>query len=170
MRRTSRSSCCVHAASAREPRAAAGAGSRAQPAPAAQAQAGQPPPTAAAGAAGLPHRHQLRSRRRHRHRQAGQCRSPISSSNDFEVLEDGKPQTVETFRLIKVDARGARVTPQRAIRTRDDEETAAADEDSRIFVFFLDDYHVRLGNSMAARKPLVRLRPQPARRRTTSSR
>jgi VWFA-related protein len=72
---------------------------------------------------------------------------------DFEVLEDGKPQKVETFRLVKVDS-AAPVETQRSIRTRDDEEAAAANEDARIFVFFLDDYHVRLGNSMAARKPM----------------
>jgi VWFA-related protein len=73
---------------------------------------------------------------------------------DFDVLEDGKPQTIETFRFVKADG-AAPVEAQRPIRTRADEETAAANEDSRIFVFFLDDYHVRLGNSMAARKPLV---------------
>jgi hypothetical protein len=73
---------------------------------------------------------------------------------DFDVLEDGKPQTIETFRFVKADG-AAPVEAQRPIRTRADEETAAANEDSRIFAFFLDDYHVRLGNSMAARKPLV---------------
>ena len=73
---------------------------------------------------------------------------------DFEVLEDGKPQTIESFRFVKVDG-SAPVETQAPIRTRADEERAAANEDARIFVFFLDDYHVRLGNSMAARKPLV---------------
>jgi VWFA-related protein len=73
---------------------------------------------------------------------------------DFEVLEDGKPQTIESFRFIKVDG-AAVVETQSPIRTRADEERAAANEDARIFVFFLDDYHVRLGNSMAARKPLA---------------
>jgi VWFA-related protein len=72
---------------------------------------------------------------------------------DFEVLEDGKPQSIETFRLVKVDST-APVETTRDIRTRSDEETAAADDNARIFVFFLDDYHVRLGNSMASRKPM----------------
>jgi hypothetical protein len=67
---------------------------------------------------------------------------------DFEVLEDGKPQTIESFRFVKTDG-AAPVEITRAIRTRTDEERAAANEDARIFVFFLDDYHVRLGNSMA---------------------
>jgi VWFA-related protein len=73
---------------------------------------------------------------------------------DFEVFEDGKPQSIETFRFVKADG-AAPVEAQRPIRTRQDEEQAASNEDSRIFVFFLDDYNVRLGNSMAARKPLV---------------
>jgi VWFA-related protein len=72
---------------------------------------------------------------------------------DFQVFEDGKPQTVETFRLVKIDATTTDYTT-RAIRTREDEQTAAADDNARIFVFFLDDYNVRLGSSMAARKPI----------------
>jgi VWFA-related protein len=72
---------------------------------------------------------------------------------DFEIAEDGKPQTVETFKLVKVDMTAPEYT-SRAIRTREDEEVAASDENSRIFVFFLDDYNVRLGSSMAARKPV----------------
>jgi VWFA-related protein len=72
---------------------------------------------------------------------------------DFEVAEDGKPQTVETFKLVKVDTTAPEYTT-RTIRTREDEEIAASDESARIFVFFLDDYNVRLGNSMASRKPV----------------
>jgi VWFA-related protein len=73
---------------------------------------------------------------------------------DFEVFEDGKPQAIETFRLVKIDT-SAPVETTRSIRSRSDEEAAAADDNARIFVFFLDDYHVRLGNSMAARKPII---------------
>ncbi|MGE0360164.1 MAG: VWA domain-containing protein [Vicinamibacterales bacterium] len=73
---------------------------------------------------------------------------------DFELAEDGKAQTVETFRLVKIDSVAPVETASR-LTTRADEETAAQDEDARIVVFFLDDYHVRLGNSMAARKHLV---------------
>lgn len=74
--------------------------------------------------------------------------------DDFEVLEDNKAQSVETFRLVKIDVNRPMETTG-PIRTRSDEETAAANEDSRIFIFFLDDYNVRLGSSMAVRKPLV---------------
>lgn len=73
---------------------------------------------------------------------------------DFEVHEDNQPQTIETFRLIELDGQGV-VPSQRAIITRADEEQAAQEEDARIFVFFLDDYHVRLGSSMSVRRHLV---------------
>ena len=61
---------------------------------------------------------------------------------------------METFKLVKVEMTAPGDT-SRTIRTREDEEVAASDESARIFVFFLDDYNVRLGNSMAARKPVA---------------
>jgi VWFA-related protein len=76
---------------------------------------------------------------------------------DFEVFEDGKRQTVQTFRLIRVSGEvepGAEAA--RPIRTDYDEETEAQRDDVRIFVFMLDDYHVRRGAAMAARQQLVR--------------
>jgi len=76
---------------------------------------------------------------------------------DFEVLEDGKPVSVEQFQLVKVDGNprpGA--PPPSEIRTRNDEELIANREDVRIFVFFFDDYHVRRANSMTVRDPLTR--------------
>lgn len=74
---------------------------------------------------------------------------------DFEITEDGKPQKAETFRLIKIDTVTQPGYTSRAIRTRNDEESAAADENSRIFTFFLDDYHVRKETSMSVKKPVV---------------
>ncbi len=73
---------------------------------------------------------------------------------DFDIQEDGKPQKAETFRLVKIDALTQPGYTQRTIRTRNDEETAAADENSRIFVFFLDDYHVRKETSMSVKRPV----------------
>ena len=78
--------------------------------------------------------------------------------SDFDVLEDGKPQNVEAFKLVKLDG-GAMPTadgPPRAIRTDADEETEAARDDVRLFAVFLDDYHVREGSSIAARAPISR--------------
>ncbi len=76
---------------------------------------------------------------------------------DFEVTEDGKPQSVETFRFIKLDG-GTLPSPDgvtpRAIRTDADEESEAARDDVRLFAIFLDDYHVRKENSLRVRQPL----------------
>ena len=77
---------------------------------------------------------------------------------DFQVIEDGKPQTVETFRLVKL---GGGAVPDadgrpRPIRTDDDEELEAARDGVRLFAIFLDDYHVRLGSSLSVREPLSR--------------
>jgi len=74
---------------------------------------------------------------------------------EFEIQEDGKPQKPETFRLIKIDTTTQPSYTQRALRTRNDEETAAADENARIFAFFLDDYHVMRDSSMSLKKPVI---------------
>ena len=74
---------------------------------------------------------------------------------DFQIEEDGKPKKPETFRLVKIDTVTQPGYTQRSIRTRNDEETAAADENSRIFMFFLDDYHVLKETSMSMKKPVV---------------
>ncbi|HEV8397092.1 MAG TPA: VWA domain-containing protein [Vicinamibacterales bacterium] len=77
--------------------------------------------------------------------------------DEFEVLEDNQPQTVEQFRLIKVDG-NPKVgdPPPRVIRNRDDEETEAARDDVRVFAILLDDYHVRRANSVSVREPLTK--------------
>ena len=74
---------------------------------------------------------------------------------DFQIEEDGKPQKAETFRLVKIDTETAAAYTSRSIRTRNDEETAAANENSRLFVFFLDDYATRRESSMSVKKPVI---------------
>jgi VWFA-related protein len=77
--------------------------------------------------------------------------------DDFEVVEDGKPQTIETFKFIKLDEIETFTDgPPRPIRTEYDEETEAARDDVRLIAIFLDDYHVRKETSMRVREPLVR--------------
>lgn len=79
------------------------------------------------------------------------------TKDDFAIVEDGQPQAIELFKLINTDGRpGPGAEPARPIRSRFDEESEAARDDVRLFVIFLDDYHVRLGNSMRVREPLVR--------------
>jgi VWFA-related protein len=75
---------------------------------------------------------------------------------DFEVLEDGKAQPIEQFRLIKVDGNPKPGDPlPRQIRSRDDELMEASRDDVRIFAIVLDDYHVRKTTAMSVREPLT---------------
>ena len=80
-------------------------------------------------------------------RQERASRSRDLTQADFEVLEDGKPQTIETFKLIKIDgdAEARRRGAARRSAPSYDEESEAARDDVRLFVIFLDDYHVRRG-------------------------
>ena len=76
--------------------------------------------------------------------------------DDFTVLEDGKPQKVETFSVVKVDPLDQIEGPTNGeIRSAIDEEREAARPEVRLFVILLDDYHVSRGNDMAVRKPLI---------------
>jgi len=75
---------------------------------------------------------------------------------DFEVFEDGKPQKVETFKLIDLAAAPERAGElAREIRTDSDEEYEAARDDVRLIAVFLDDYHVRRASGMSVRTPLA---------------
>jgi VWFA-related protein len=72
---------------------------------------------------------------------------------DFEVTEDGKPQAIQTFKLVKVsEDAGVGSDPPREVRNAIEEQAEAARDDVRLFAIFLDDYHVRLENSMRARE------------------
>jgi VWFA-related protein len=75
---------------------------------------------------------------------------------DFEVREDRKPQKVETFDLVKIDEITAQ-TPYapKQILNESDQETEARKPNVRLFILLLDDYHVRRGNDMFVRKPLI---------------
>jgi VWFA-related protein len=79
-------------------------------------------------------------------------------ATDFEITEEGKPQQIETFKFVQLD--GGLMPgpdgPPRPIRTDYDEESEAARDDVRLFAVFLDDYHVRDGNSLAARQQIAR--------------
>jgi VWFA-related protein len=78
------------------------------------------------------------------------------TQNDFAVTEDGKPQTVDTFSIVKLDAIAmAESGPPKQIRDDIDEEREAARPDVRLFVMLLDDYHVQRGNDLSVKKPLI---------------
>jgi VWFA-related protein len=77
------------------------------------------------------------------------------TQEDFQVAEDGKPQTIQTFSVVKIDEATQFETQPSAIRSKADEEREAARPDVRLFIILFDDYHVRRGNDMAVRKPLI---------------
>jgi VWFA-related protein len=76
---------------------------------------------------------------------------------DFSISEDGKPQKIEAFDIVKIDSTATEIAsgPPRAIQNDFDEEREASRPDVRLFVILLDDYHVRRGNDMSVRKPLI---------------
>jgi len=76
--------------------------------------------------------------------------------DDFEVREDKKPQKIDTFELVKIDPiTMAGAPPPREIRSTYDEEAAAREPNTRLFILFLDDYHVKRGSDLAVRGPLM---------------
>ncbi|MDE3153631.1 MAG: hypothetical protein KGN76_00925, partial [Acidobacteriota bacterium] len=77
--------------------------------------------------------------------------------SDFQVREDGKLQQVQTFQLIRIARPGLTAegpNPPAPVHNQYEAETEAAKDNVRLVAIFLDDYHVRRGNSMAVRAPL----------------
>jgi VWFA-related protein len=75
---------------------------------------------------------------------------------DFEVLEDGVAQTVETVQFIRLDGqRTSELDESLAIRSPEHAAVEAARDDVRLFAIFLDDYHVD-------KEPVITLRLRPA--------
>jgi VWFA-related protein len=86
------------------------------------------------------------------------------AKEDFEILEDGVPQTIATFEHISVRPG---VAPSERVEPRNTRESnaMAADPRNRLFVLFLDTFHVtdptswhdgtiRMSGSPAERKPV----------------
>jgi VWFA-related protein len=70
---------------------------------------------------------------------------PVSDllAGDFEVMEDGVVQRVETAQFLRLDGQPTRGDETSLeIRSREHGLAEAAREDVRLFVIFLDDYHI----------------------------
>ena len=77
--------------------------------------------------------------------------------SDFQVFEDDEPQDIESFQLVEIGPVPAPdAEPARPIINSYDEEREAARADTRIFVVFFDDYHVRWENGVRAGRTLAR--------------
>lgn len=75
---------------------------------------------------------------------------------DFEVYEDGVLQKVETFEHVQIQTGGspaARVEPRSVRESRE----MAADPRARVFVIYLDTWHMRQGSGFNVRRPLLNL-------------
>jgi VWFA-related protein len=83
--------------------------------------------------------------------------NPITdlTAADFEIREAGKPQAVTTFKLVQTGDGLDDSRAQREILSFDEHRAEAAREDNRLFVLFLDDYHVRRENSMRVREQIA---------------
>src|SRR5262245_44424952 len=78
------------------------------------------------------------------------------TQDEFSLTEDNKPQKIDSFSVVKLDATEiAESGPPREIRSDFDEEREAARPDVRLFVILLDDYHVKRGNDLAVKRPLI---------------
>jgi VWFA-related protein len=76
--------------------------------------------------------------------------------DEFRLKEDGKPQTIESFSVVKIDpVDQIDAPPVSEIRSLADQEREAQKPDVRLFIILLDDYHTRRGNDMSVRKPLI---------------
>lgn len=75
---------------------------------------------------------------------------------DFEILEDGKPQAIDNFQYIDFSV-PAPETARRDPNSQRDGFNLAADPRYRVFVIYLDTYHVDLAGSHTTRRPLVNL-------------
>lgn len=80
---------------------------------------------------------------------------PNLSQEDFEVFEDNKLQTIESFKFVEVKGTPAEGDYPKQIRTTYDEEQELARDDVRLFVIYFDDYHVRRGAALAVKKQLT---------------
>ncbi len=76
------------------------------------------------------------------------------TAKDFQVLEDGKPQAIESFEFIRIEPN----TPEAMRRdpnTQEEGNRLAADPRNRVFVLYLDHYHGSLSGSYSVRGPIV---------------
>jgi len=79
---------------------------------------------------------------------------PDLTRDDFQILEDGQPQAVETFEFVQLDSL-AIDEERRDPSSLRDAEAQAADPHNRVFVIYLDLAHTTVLGSHAARQPVV---------------
>ena len=80
------------------------------------------------------------------------------TAGDFELFEDGKPQAIDTFEFVRVEAEPEvmRTDPN----TPKEGEALAKDPRARVFAIVLDTRHVDVASSHAMKQPLTEMLDQ----------
>ena len=76
------------------------------------------------------------------------------TADDFELLEDGKPQAVTQFEHVALSTTTAREERRDPV-SADDGRRQAADPRRRVYVIFLDTWHSTFEGAVRARRPIV---------------
>jgi VWFA-related protein len=87
---------------------------------------------------------------------------PVGDLNeqDFEIRENNKVQTIDTFKLVKIDDTPIDPDTLPPILSIEDQQREVENDANRLIVIFLDDYHVRRENSLRIRQDLARFASQ----------
>jgi VWFA-related protein len=64
------------------------------------------------------------------------------TKDDFDVREDGIPQTIDTIKLVEANGEGPADDTSLPIRSPEHAAVEAARDDIRVFVIFWDEYHI----------------------------
>ena len=75
-------------------------------------------------------------------------------AEDFQILEDGKPQAVENVEFVRVEP-SLSESERRDPGSISEMLRQASDPHNRVFVVFLDQMHVTIAGSHTTRRPMV---------------
>jgi VWFA-related protein len=78
------------------------------------------------------------------------------TKDDFEIREDNVPQTVRTFEYVNIPPAVLQPGERRDPNTVQEMRNMAGEPRRRVFVLFLDSYHVTTGAGMSSRNALLK--------------
>jgi VWFA-related protein len=77
------------------------------------------------------------------------------SKEEFEIVEDGRPQAIDLFRHVRIDGTASNAARPRQVLDRDTEEREASRDEVRIFAILVSDYQVCAERSRSVRETLA---------------
>jgi VWFA-related protein len=81
-------------------------------------------------------------------------------AGDFEIREDGVPQTIATFERVQIPSRAVQPVERREPSSVAESRSLAGDPRRRVFVLFLDGNHVRRASAMQSRPAMLKFLDQ----------